>query len=341
MGSAGAGAAVGRSTSAGCVDATTTGGAGAAAGTASATGATGGATGATGGATGARGDCRRRRGGGGAAHALDGRDDLRARRDDGLDLAIGEQRQLASGGCAGRVVHRDDELAAGQERDRDGADPRRDLGIDQRRCFGGDREQVEVDEVETVVLGERAREVGLADVAALDEDLGQAASRERGLQSGLHRGRIDEPAGHDHVAEEAIGAAVLGRRGDPCGGGQRLVRLGGGRIGGCQHLTVIGICPDICRRSSRNSSDAAGRGGCAPAGAPPSGVAGSTCASTAASRSRRRSRSSSGGRSRWARRLRATTAPVAATPARPARPTSFHDGRPIAGTGRRLARGPI
>ena len=40
-----------------------------------------------------------------------------------------------------------------------------------------------------------------------------------------------------------------------------------------------------------------------------------------------RSRSSSGSKSRWARRLRATTTPVAATPARPAAPISFQGTR--------------
>jgi hypothetical protein len=50
-------------------------------------------------------------------------------------------------------------------------------------------------------------------------------------------------------------------------------------------------------------------------------------APTSASRLCSRSRSSSGRSSLWARRLRATMTPVAATPATPASPTSFQDGR--------------
>src|SRR5439155_886625 len=76
------------------------------------------------------------------------------------------------------------------------------------------------------------------------------------------------------------------------------------------------------RRHRDRGADRAGRR-CRPHRGGPLAVEAAPPLGTSARRSCSRARNSSGSSCRWARRLRATTAPVAATPAIPATPMSF------------------
>ena len=98
----------------------------------------------------------------------------------------GQARELERRGRPVGVVQRDDDGSRSQPGDRHGAEPSGDVGLDERGDLMVDRELVEVDEVEAVMLGERACEVVLAEVAVVDEDLREAAACERRLQRGLH-----------------------------------------------------------------------------------------------------------------------------------------------------------
>ncbi len=173
------------------------------------------------------------------AQRLDQRLDLAARRDGGLDDPPRQPRELERRRRPVGIVQRDDEHARRQHRDRHGAEALRDIGRDQGRRLGVHLEDLEVDVVQAMVLGERARQVVLAEMAVVDEDLGQAAPGQRGLQRRLHRGRLDEPAGDDDVRQEAVRRALRGwgrHAGRRCE--RSLAALRGGGDG--QHAIVIG-----------------------------------------------------------------------------------------------------
>ena len=118
-------------------------------------------------------------------------------------------------------MQRDHDGARAQARDRRGAEPSGDVGLDQPGGLVVDLDRIKVDVVEAVVLGERSREVVLAEVAVVDEDLREAAARERCLQRRLHRRRCHEPASDDDVRQEAVGQRRPPAAASPPGRGRK------------------------------------------------------------------------------------------------------------------------
>jgi hypothetical protein len=140
--------------------------------------------------------------------------DLRPRRDDRADLAADALGDLRHVRQRLGVVQGDDDLAGLQQRDGQRAEPASRLRRDQRLDVEVDREDVEVDVVDAVVVGERVREVVVGDVAVVDEDVDVAAPRARGVQRGVHRALGHEAARDEGVAEELMRRSRGARRGD-------------------------------------------------------------------------------------------------------------------------------
>jgi hypothetical protein len=171
---------------------------------------------------------------------LEHRLDVRRRRDRRADLVAGHHGDVVDGEHVRGVGHRDEQRAFGGEGDRHGLVALDRGGRDELGGVGIDAVELKVEVVEAEALGDRAREVALADRAGRDEHaLGGRAGGVRHLDGLVHRLALDEPEVDDHVGQHASGPAAPRGRGDAVALLGLALRGLGCRLGLCRWVHLL------------------------------------------------------------------------------------------------------
>ena len=158
------------------------------------------------------------------------RGDVVRGRDRDAHLVAGHDRDVVDREHVRGVGHRDQQRALVGEGDRHRLVALGDRRVDEVRRRHVHLEDAEVEVVEAVALGERAREPVLGERAVLEQHpLGRSAGRARALERVLDLLARGELHLHDHVGEEARRGAAARGLGDAdprglAGGGRRSVR---------------------------------------------------------------------------------------------------------------------
>ena len=150
-----------------------------------------------------------------AVHAHDQRVDVLRRGDRRPHVEVGEQRDVVDREHVRRVRHRQQQRVLVDVGDRDGVVALRGGGAQQVGGAHIDLEHAEIEVIEAVPLGHRARELLGGDRLLVEQHaLGRDAGRPGGVHGTVDGLGVGEPELDDHIGQEPVRAAAAARRGD-------------------------------------------------------------------------------------------------------------------------------